>query len=229
MKIAGFDKLSLLNYPDMVSATVFTNGCNFLCPYCQNSALVLDAKDNELIPEEEVLDYLKERRKLLDGVCITGGEPTIQKDLKEFIEKVKSLGLKVKLDTNGSHPEVIKELLDNNLIDYIAMDIKTVFSKYNQIANRKVDTDALRSSIDLIKNSNIDYEFRTTVVKAFVSYEDLIFILDYLNCKKYYLQKFEDRQSNIVYHLEAYSDEELKEIYSNLKEKYDFIKIRGLR
>ena len=229
MKIAGFDKLSLLNYPDMVSATIFTNGCNFLCPYCQNSALVLDAKDNELIPEEEVLDYLKERRKPLDGVCITGGEPTIQKDLKEFIEKVKSLGLKVKLDTNGSHPEVIKELLDNNLIDYIAMDIKTVFSKYNQIANRKVDTDALRSSIDLIKNSNIDYEFRTTVVKAFVSYEDLIFILDYLNCKKYYLQKFEDRQSNIVYHLEAYSDEELKEIYSNLKEKYDFIKIRGLR
>ncbi len=229
MKIAGFDKLSLLNYPDMVSATIFTNGCNFLCPYCQNSALVLDAKDNELIPEEEVLDYLKERRKLLDGVCITGGEPTIQKDLKEFIEKVKSLGLKVKLDTNGSHPEVIKELLDNNLIDYIAMDIKTVFSKYNQIANRKVDTDALRSSIDLIKNSNIDYEFRTTVVKEFVSYEDLIFILDYLNCKKYYLQKFEDRQSNIVYHLEAYSDEELKEIYSNLKEKYDFIKIRGLR
>lgn len=229
MKIAGFDKLSLLNYPDMVSATIFTNGCNFLCPYCQNSALVLDAKDNELIPEEEVLDYLKERRKLLDGVCITGGEPTIQKDLKEFIEKVKSLGLKVKLDTNGSHPEVIKELLDNNLIDYIAMDIKTVFSKYNQIANRKVDTDALRSSIDLIKNSNIDYEFRTTVVKAFVSYEDLIFILDYLNCKKYYLQKFEDRQSNIVYHLEAYSDEELKEIYLNLKEKYDFIKIRGLR
>lgn len=229
MKIAGFDKLSLLNYPDMVSATIFTNGCNFLCPYCQNSALVLDAKDNELIPEEEVLDYLKERWKLLDGVCITGGEPTIQKDLKEFIEKVKSLGLKVKLDTNGSHPEVIKELLDNNLIDYIAMDIKTVFSKYNQIANRKVDTDALRSSIDLIKNSNIDYEFRTTVVKAFVSYEDLIFILDYLNCKKYYLQKFEDRQSNIVYHLEAYSDEELKEIYLNLKEKYDFIKIRGLR
>lgn len=229
MKIAGFDKLSLLNYPDLVSATVFTNGCNFLCPYCQNSALVLDAKDNELIPEEEVLDYLKERRKLLDGVCVTGGEPTIQKDLVEFIRKIKNLGLKVKLDTNGSHPEVIKELLDLGLVDYIAMDIKTVFSKYNEVANRKVDTDALRSSIELIKNSNIDYEFRTTVVKAFVSYEDLIFILDYLNCKKYYLQKFEDRQSNIVYHLDAYSDDELKEIYSSLKEKYDFIKIRGLR
>lgn len=229
MKIAGFDKLSLLNYPDMVSATIFTNGCNFLCPYCQNSALVVDASENELIPEEEVLSYLKERCKLLDGVCITGGEPTIQKDLKEFIEKIKKLGLKVKLDTNGSHPEVVKELLDNNLLDYIAMDIKTVFTKYNEVANRKVDTDALRKSIEIIKNSNIDYEFRTTVVKAFVSYEDLIFILDYLNCKKYYLQKFEDRQSNIVYHLDAYSDEELKEIYKNLKEKYDFIKIRGLR
>ena len=229
MKIAGFDKLSLLNYPDLVSATIFTNGCNFLCPYCQNSALVLDAKDNELIPEEEVLDYLKERRKLLDGVCVTGGEPTIQKDLVEFIRKIKDLGLKVKLDTNGSHPEVIKELLDRGLVDYIAMDIKTVFSKYNEITNRNIDTDLIRSSIELIKNSNIDYEFRTTVVKAFVSYEDLIFILDYLNCKKYYLQKFEDRQSNIVYHLDAYSDDELKEIYLNLKEKYDFIKIRGLR
>ena len=107
MKIAGFDKLSLLNYPDMVSATIFTNGCNFLCPYCQNSALVLDSQENILIPEEEVLDYLSERKKLLDGVCITGGEPTIQKDLKEFITKIKALGLKVKLDTNGSNPEII--------------------------------------------------------------------------------------------------------------------------
>lgn len=229
MKIAGFDKLSLLNYPDMVSCTIFTNGCNFLCPYCQNSALVLDANQNELIPEEEVLAYIEERKKLLDGVCITGGEPTIQGDLKEFIEKIKKLGLKVKLDTNGSHPEVIKELIDNHLIDYIAMDIKTVFNKYNSITNRNVDTDLLRESIQIIKSSNIDYEFRTTVVKEYVSYEDLIFILDYLNCKNYYLQKFEDRQSNIVYHLDAYSDEELKEIYSKLKGKYDYIKIRGLR
>lgn len=229
MKIAGFDKLSLLNYPDMVSATVFTNGCNFLCPYCQNSALVLDSNQNELIPEEEVLSYLEERKKILDGVCITGGEPTIQKDLKDFIKKVKSLGLKVKLDTNGSNPLVIKELLDENLIDYIAMDVKTVFSKYNLITNRNVDIDLLRSSIDLIKNSKIDYEFRTTVVKAFVSYEDLVFILDYLNCKRFYLQKFEDRQSNIVYHLDSYSDEELKNIYSELVKKYDYIKIRGLR
>lgn len=229
MKIAGFDKLSLLNYPDMVSATIFTNGCNFLCPYCQNSALVLDSQKNILIPEEEVLDYLSERKKLLDGVCITGGEPTIQKDLKEFITKIKALGLKVKLDTNGSNPEMLKDLIDNNLIDYVAMDIKTVFSKYNQITNRNIDTDLLRRSIEIIESSNIDYEFRTTVVKEYVSYEDLIFILDYLNCKKYYLQKFEDRQSNIVYHLEAYSEEELKEIYNKLKEKYDFIKIRGLR
>lgn len=229
MKIAGFDKLSLLNYPDMVSATIFTNGCNFLCPYCQNSALVLDSQENILIPEEEVLYYLSERKKLLDGVCITGGEPTIQKDLKEFITKIKALGLKVKLDTNGSNPEMLKDLIDNNLIDYVAMDIKTVFSKYNQITNRNIDTDLLRRSIEIIKSSNIDYEFRTTVVKEYVSYEDLIFILDYLNCKKYYLQKFEDRQSNIVYHLEAYSEEELKEIYNKLKEKYDFIKIRGLR
>ena len=229
MKIAGFDKLSLLNYPDLVSATIFTNGCNFCCPYCQNSALVLEANQNELIPEEEVLEYLSSRRKLLDGVCITGGEPTIQKDLKSFIKKIKDLGLKVKLDTNGSNPEVIKDLIDNNLIDYIAMDIKTVFSKYSLIANRNVDTLDIASSIQIIKSSNIEYEFRTTVVKEFVSYEDLMFILDYLNCKNYYLQKFEDRESNIVYHLDSYSEEELKDIYNKLKEKYDYIKIRGLR
>ena len=229
MKIAGFDKLSLLNYPDLVSATIFTNGCNFCCPYCQNSALVLEANQNELIPEEEVLEYLSSRRKLLDGVCITGGEPTIQKDLKSFIKKIKDLGLKVKLDTNGSNPEVIKDLIDNNLIDYIAMDIKTVFSKYSLIANRNVDTLDIASSIQIIKSSNIEYEFRTTVVKEFVTEEDLMFILDYLNCKNYYLQKFEDRESNIVYHLDSYSEEELKAIYSKLKEKYDYIKIRGLR
>ena len=135
MQIAGFDKVSLLNYPDKVAATIFTNGCNYACSYCQNSALVLNIKDNKLIDEEEVLAYLEERKKILDGLCITGGEPTIQHDLAEFIYKVKKIGLSVKLDTNGSNPEVIKLLLDNNLLDYIAMDIKGVFSKYNEITN----------------------------------------------------------------------------------------------
>ena len=228
MKIAGMQKVTLLDFPDTLSCIIFTKGCNFKCPFCQNSGLINNL-DDDTLEMDKVFSYLEKRKGILEGVVITGGEPTIQKDLKDFIRKVKDLGLSVKLDTNGSNPEVIKELLDEHLIDYIAMDIKTVFSKYSEVANRNVDIDSLRSSIELIKNSNIDYEFRTTVVKAFVSYEDLVFILDYLNCKKYYLQKFEDRQSNIVYHLEAYSDDELKEIYSKLKEKYDFIKIRGLR
>ena len=221
MQIAGFDKLSLLNYPDKVAATIFTNGCNYCCPYCQNSALVLDIKDNELFSEEEVLDYLIKRKKLIDGVCITGGEPTIQPDLVDFIKKIKAIGYDVKLDTNGSNPEVIEKLINEGLVDYIAMDIKTSFIKYNDITNRNVNLDKIKKSIELIKSNNINYEFRTTVIKQFVSYEDLIKILNYLNCDRYYLQKFEERDTNIQTNLEAYTDNELKE-------KYDYIKIRGL-
>ena len=228
MQIAGFDKLSLLNYPDKVAATIFTNGCNYCCPYCQNSALVLDAKNNELFPEEEVLAYLEKRKKLIDGVCITGGEPTLQRDLKEFIIKLKNLGYLVKLDTNGSNPDVIKDLIDNKLIDYIAMDIKSTFDKYNIITARNVDLDKIRQSINIIKNSGIEYEFRTTVIKEYVSYEDLVYIIDYLQTDRYYLQKFEDRDTNIKANIKAYTDSELKEIYLKLKEKYEYIKIRGL-
>lgn len=228
MQIAGFDKLSLLNYPDKVAATIFTNGCNYCCPYCQNSALVLDIKDNELFSEEEVLDYLIKRKKLIDGVCITGGEPTIQPDLVDFIKKIKAIGYDVKLDTNGSNPEVIEKVINEDLVDYIAMDIKTSFIKYNDITNRNVNLDKIKKSIELIKSSNINYEFRTTVIKQFVSYEDLIKILNYLNCNRYYLQKFEERDTNIQTNLEAYTDNELKELFLKLKEKYDYIKIRGL-
>ena len=228
MQIAGFDKLSLLNYPDKVAATIFTNGCNYCCPYCQNSALVLDVKNNELFSEEEVFAYLEKRKNMLDGVCITGGEPTIQRDLKDFIIKLKNLGYLVKLDTNGSNPDVIKDLIDNKLIDYIAMDIKSTFDKYNIITARNVDIDSIKRSINIIKNSGIDYEFRTTVIKEYISFEDICYIIDYLQTDRYYLQKFEDRDTNIKANIKAYTDTELKEMYSKLKEKYDFIKIRGL-
>ena len=123
MIISGFDKVSILNYPGEVACTIFTNGCNFKCPYCQNSGLVLGT-DQTRYEEEEILAYLKKRKGLIDGICISGGEPTIQKGLKEFIQKVKEIGIKVKLDTNGSNPDVLEDLLKENLLDYVAMDIK---------------------------------------------------------------------------------------------------------
>ena len=130
MKISGIQKLTLLDFPDHVACTLFTPGCNFKCPFCHNSSLVLDLSTCQIIDEEEIFSFLKKRVGILDGVCITGGEPTLQKDLKDFIRKIKNLGYSVKLDTNGYRPEILKELVEENLLDYVAMDIKNSISKY---------------------------------------------------------------------------------------------------
>ena len=159
MIIDGFERLTLLDYPEHISCIIFTRGCNLRCSYCQNSSLMLLKKTPGNVSEEEVLDYLQKRKNVLDGIVISGGEPTVQKGLIDFIKKVKAIGLKVKLDTNGFNPKVLKEVLDQNLVDYVAMDIKHSFKHYENIAKCKVNTKLLEESIKLLKNSGIDYEF----------------------------------------------------------------------
>ncbi len=165
MKIGGFQPFTLTDYPGHVAAIVFTQGCNWRCPYCHNPQLLpTDRPEIELIPEAYVFDHLSKRRRQLDGLVITGGEPTIQADLPRFIREVRRLGLKIKLDSNGSRPDVIRHLLEEGALDYIAMDIKAPFDQYESIDRRPVDANALQTSIELIKNSGVPHQFRTPKV-----------------------------------------------------------------
>lgn len=228
MNISGFQKLTLLDYPGKIAAILFTSGCNFNCSYCQNSALINNFQNNS-IKEEEILDYLKKRKKIIDGIVISGGEPTIQKNLKEFIKKIKSLNILVKLDTNGSNPEVLKELIDEKLIDYIAMDIKNDIDNYHEITKVLYDSSKIKKSIDIIKKTNIDHEFRTTVIKNYHNLIGLQKICKYIGKnEKYYLQNFKDSEGVLDKSLESYKDEELRLIYETLKKDYPLIMVRGL-
>ncbi|MBR3685268.1 MAG: anaerobic ribonucleoside-triphosphate reductase activating protein [Clostridia bacterium] len=192
MIIQGLQKLTVLDFPGQVACIVFTAGCSFRCPFCHNATLVKAEGDN--ISEEEVLAYLKKRQGILDGVVITGGEPTIQKDLKEFIIKIKNLGYKVKLDTNGYHPEVLEDLLNDGLVDYVAMDIKNSKDKYAvTVGLQNIDILRIERSVELLKNCNIPYEFRTTTMEELHSEEDIKSIAEWLKgAKKYFLQSFKD-------------------------------------
>ena len=194
MQIHGFAKLTLLDYPGRIAATVFTGGCNFRCPFCHNAVLVLDPNAQPLIPEDEVLRELESRKNKLEGVCITGGEPTLNRDLPEFIEKVRALGLLVKLDSNGTAPDMIADLIDRGLVDYIAMDIKSSPEGYSKAVGLKdMSMDNIFRSVDLIMQSGIDYEFRTTVVDGIHTADDFkktgIWIK---GAKAYYLQQYKD-------------------------------------
>jgi len=191
MKIGGFQKFSLIDYPGKISAIIFTQGCNFRCPYCHNPELVNPKLFTDTLDEDLILSFLKKRVGKLDGVVITGGEPLLQHDLIEFIKKVKEMGYFVKLDTNGSYPEILRELLAKNLIDYIAMDIKAPLEKYHDVVRADVCTEKIMKSIRIILNGNIDYEFRTTVVKDLLTEDDLICIAKLIRgAKRYVLQRF---------------------------------------
>ena len=229
MRIGGLQKSSLIDYSDLISCIVFTQGCNFRCGYCHNPEL-LDPKNwEEPISVFTVLDFLKKRVGKLDAVVVTGGEPTLHLDLLEFLSDVKDLGFKVKLDTNGTNPDMLSKGLKEGLLDYVAMDIKSPLDKYSFVANTNVLIGNIRRSIGLIMQKAPDYEFRTTVVKDQLSYEDTMLIGRMLKgAKKYYLQKFIPSKTNLPEFMnrETYSDEILKKMMRNLLKFIDFVGIR---
>lgn len=219
MIFAGLEKCTLIDYPGKTACMVYTIGCNFRCPYCHNPELV-DETAEGTITEDDVLDFLDTRKGLLDGLVITGGEPTIHDDLLSFIERVKAKGFLVKLDSNGTRPEMLREAIEKNLVDYIAMDLKSPVSKYLNIVARPVDTEKIRESIELLISSPVDYEFRTTVVKALLSPEDIVEIgREIQGAKRYYLQAFVPTKIlNPQFRKKvSYSPEELEELCTELK------------
>ena len=221
MRIGGFQKLSLVDFPGMVAATVFTQGCNFRCGYCHNPELVLPHLFCEALPLEMILDHLKDRRGKLEGIVITGGEPTLQTGLVDFITQIKAMGFAVKLDTNGSQPEVLSTLIALKLLDFIAMDVKSSLEKYSQVTRVACNTAKIRESIHMIINSGISYQLRTTLVKEFCSPQDLGDMQSLLEIVDHYLlqpfalsPKLVDHQVNELSH---YSSVEIE----ILKLKYD--------
>ena len=176
MKIGGLQKVSLLDYPGKVSAIVFTQGCNFRCPYCHNPELVDPERYQECISENEIFSFLEKRRGKLGAVTLTGGEPTIQKDIFSFVRRLKAMGYLLKIDTNGSEPGVLKKLISHKLVDYIAMDVKAPPVKYEAVTRSSVRWEAIRQSINIIKSSKVNHEFRTTIVKSQLEEADILAI-----------------------------------------------------
>jgi len=190
MIIRGLQKTTLIDYPKKVACTIFLFGCNFRCFYCHNPELVIDDGTEET-KEEEVIAFLKEKKGFLDGVCISGGEPTINRDLPDFIKKIKDLGYSVKLDTNGTNPQMLKFLIDKKLVDYIAMDIKAPIGKYDSVAKIQTNMSNIQKSIEIIRNSAVDYEFRMTVPPKTFDENDFVEIANWVKgAKKFYLQPF---------------------------------------
>ena len=230
MEIHGFNKTTLLDYPEHVAATVFTGGCNFRCPFCHNASLVLQPGECPVIPEEEVLGHLRKRRGILEGVCITGGEPTLQKDLKEFICKVKDMGFLVKLDTNGYRPKVLRQLLSEGLLDYVAMDVKAALPNYTKVTGcPQLDLSRIEESIAILKNSRISYEFRTTVVKGLHTVEEFEEIGRMLKgCRAYYLQAYRDNENVISQGYAAYPAQIMRDMKEMARKYIDKVELRGV-
>lgn len=228
MKILGLMKTTLLDYPGLVASTIFLGGCNMRCPFCHNMNLVLSSAIEEY-SQEDIFSHLEKRKGIIEGVCITGGEPTLYPDLPDLILRVKNLGYKVKLDTNGTNPEMIASLISNNLIDYIAMDIKSSIATYPVVSGiENINTDLILESINIIKNSTIDYEFRTTIINE---YHDFTVIKDIATLlagsKKYYLQNFTDSEYVPNHNLSSCDYSTLKEYKRYLQSYIDIVEIRG--
>ena len=238
MLIGGLQKVSLLDFPEKIACIIFTSGCNFRCPFCHNSGLVTSMCD-PLLEEAEVFKFLKKRQGLLDGVVITGGEPLLQKDIIPFIKKIKELGYLVKLDTNGSYPQVLKSLVEENSIDYVAVDIKNTKALYNKTCGLvggsltkglpPINFSELEETINFLLTDKIDYEFRTTVVKELHDKESLANLSTWVGkAKRHYLQNFKNSDTVIETGLHGYTDDELKEIYEEIAPRFNNLLLRGI-
>lgn len=213
MQIAGIQKMTLVDFPGHVAATVFTRGCSFRCPFCHNPELVLPEKYNTLLSEKQILDFLESRYGKLNGICITGGEPCLQSDVDKFISYLKALGFDVKLDTNGSFPDRLEKVIEDGDVDYIAMDIKHSPDKYHLATGAQVNIEDIKRSIDLIMNSGIDYEFRTTVCHPLHEVKDFEEIGKLIKgAKRYFIQNYQhSKQVDEESEFRPFTDKEIKE------------------
>ena len=230
MNVKGFHKTSLIDYPGEISSVIFTGGCNLRCRFCHNTEL---AYDNEVvgISETEILTTLEKRKKIIDAVVITGGEPTLRSGLALFLKKLKSLGFKIKLDTNGFSPHVLEQLLDQSLLDYVAVDIKTAPSKYHDLVGSTDSTELVQQTITLLKNKSPDYEVRTTCVPGYVELEDLMEIREWIGkVGKYYLQQFrnENTLDTKLSSCTPHSKEKLHSFREFISSFSDICEIRGI-
>ena len=232
MKISGIQKLTLLDYPGTVACTLFTAGCNFRCPFCHNAMLVLPEQiEDASLNEDEILGFLKKRQGVLDGVAITGGEPLLHRELPELLGKIKALGYKIKLDTNGSNPELLHSIIENRLVDRVAMDIKNAPEAYGEtVGVTEVDIAPIAKSKDMLLFGDIDYEFRTTVVKGIHTRQSLIGAAKWIaGAKEYYLQQFKDSGNLILPEgLEAYDEKEMHALADAVREYVPAVQVRGV-
>lgn len=227
MKFGGLQKLTLLDYPGKMACTVFTSGCNLRCPFCHNAGLVTHI-DGDFIGQEEILQFLSTRKGKLEGLCLTGGEPLLNKDVANFLSEVKKMGFSVKLDTNGTFPDLLKQLIDDKLVDYVAMDIKNSQAKYSLTCGVNVDLDKIRQSVELLKSGKADYEFRTTVVRQLHTEQDIEDIAQWLvGARSWYLQQFVDSGDLIGQGMTAW-DESTMHKFAETANKYLPTFVRGI-
>ena len=232
MVIAGLQKLTTTDFPGMIAAIVFTQGCNLKCPYCQNSGLIpiCISENSGTVSEDEIFSFLEKRKKVLDGIVITGGEPLLQKDLKIFIQKVRSMGYQIKLDTNGMSPDLLLELLNEKLVDYVAMDVKNDLPSYAKtVGTPGANTENIQKSIQVLKDSKVSHEFRTTIVKEFHQLDNIQHILDLIGKEEtYFIQNFEDSDNVLNHRLHGFTKDELMSIQRKFEIDYPNLKVRGL-
>ena len=230
MVFHGFQKMTMLDFPGYVACTVFTPGCNFRCPFCHNSLLVTRMNDSEIYTEEDILSYLRKRQGVIDGICISGGEPLMHDDIFDFVKKVKELGFLVKIDTNGSYPEKLEKLIDSGNIDYVAMDIKNCPDRYGEtVAIPDFDFEPVRNSVQILLQNKIQYEFRTTVVKEFHTPQDMVKIGELIHCaERYFIQHFIESEGNIQQGLTPLIKEEMENLRLSVSRFVKNAELRGI-